>query len=306
MRGIALACAIFALFAAIPWVAEGWGGAYLTSLAIRAMILAIAAISLDLLIGQGGMVSFGHAAFLGIGSYVAGIAITEGSTDIAAILAIAALISALFALVTGTICLRTSGVYFIMITLAFGQMVFFTLSALSDYGGDDGLTLWDSADAYGLFELTHGLFYGVLAVLMLVWAFITRLAGSRFGRVLHAAKENETRVETLGFGVFGIRLTAYVIAGAIAGVAGVLLACHAEFISPATAAWQRSGDLIIIVVLGGMGTRSGALLGAVTFVALEEGLSILTHDWRLIFGPLLIAVVLFAKGGLASLFEKRT
>jgi branched-chain amino acid transport system permease protein len=293
---------VFVLFAAVPWLAEVWGGSYLTSLAMRAMILAIAAISLDLLIGQGGLVSFGHAAFLGIGSYVAGIAITEGTTDIATILAIAVLIAALFALITGAISLRTSGVSFIMITLAFGQMVFFTLSALSEYGGDDGLTLWERASA---FEDDAMLYFSILGALVAVWFFVSRMVGSRFGRVLRAAKQNETRVETLGFGIFGIRLTAYVIAGVIAAIAGVLLANQAEFVSPATAAWQRSGDLIIIVVLGGMGTRSGAVLGALAFVGLEEGLSSLTHDWRLIFGPLLILIVLYAKGGLASLFERR-
>lgn len=302
MRSAIPAMLVFVLFAAVPWLAEVWGGSYLTSLAMRAMILAIAAISLDLLIGQGGLVSFGHAAFLGIGSYVAGIAITEGTTDIATILAIAVLIAALFALITGAISLRTSGVSFIMITLAFGQMVFFTLSALSEYGGDDGLTLWERASA---FEDDAMLYFSILGALVAVWFFVSRMVGSRFGRVLRAAKQNETRVETLGFGIFGIRLTAYVIAGVIAAIAGVLLANQAEFVSPATAAWQRSGDLIIIVVLGGMGTRSGAVLGALAFVGLEEGLSSLTHDWRLIFGPLLILIVLYAKGGLASLFERR-
>ena len=302
MRNAAPALLVFALFAAVPWLAEFWGGSYLTSLAMRAMILAIAAVSLDLLIGQGGMVSFGHAAFLGIGSYVAGIALTEGMTDLAAILVLAVGIAGLFALVTGAISLRTSGVSFIMITLAFGQMVFFTLSALSEYGGDDGLTLWDRAAAL---ENDATLYFSILGTLAAVWFVVTRMVGSRFGRVLRAAKQNETRVETLGYGVFGIRLTAYVIAGIIAAIAGVLLANQAEFVSPATAAWQRSGDLIIIVVLGGMGTRSGAVLGALAFVGLEEALSSLTHDWRLIFGPLLILIVLYAKGGLASLFERR-
>ncbi len=302
MRNALPALFAFALFAAVPWLSEYWGGSYLTSLAMRAMILAIAAVSLDLLIGHGGMVSFGHAAFLGIGSYVAGIALTEGITDLTTILALTVGIAALFALVTGAISLRTTGVSFIMITLAFGQMVFFTLSALSDYGGDDGLTLWDRATA---FEEDTILYFSILGALVVSWFLITPIVGSRFGRVLRAAKQNETRVETLGYGVFGIRLTAYVIAGVMAAVAGVLLANQAEFVSPATAAWQRSGDLIIVVVLGGMGTRSGAVLGALAFVALEEGLSSLTHDWRLIFGPLLILIVLYAKGGLASLWERR-
>lgn len=302
MRNALPALLAFALFAAVPWLSEYWGGSYLTSLAMRAMILAMAAVSLDLLIGHGGLVSFGHAAYLGIGSYVAGIAITEGTTDIATILAMTVVCAALFALITGAISLRTSGVSFIMITLAFGQMVFFTLSALSDYGGDDGLTLWERAT---VFEVDAALYFSILGALVLSWAFVSRAVGARFGRVLRAAKQNETRVETLGYGTFGVRLTAYVIAGVIAAIAGVLLANQAEFVSPATAAWQRSGDLIIVVVLGGMGTRSGAVLGALAFVALEEGLSSLTHDWRLIFGPLLILIVLYAKGGLASMCERR-
>ena len=298
MRATLPAFLVLALFAAVPWLAEVWGGSYLTSLAMRAMILAIAALSLDLLIGHGGMVSFGHAAFVAIGAYTAGIAITVGVTDLWLILAIATAIAAAFAMITGAISLRTSGVSFIMITLAFGQMVFFTLGALSDYGGDDGLTLWERAGALARNDV---LYFAILGTLACVWLLIDRITGSRFGRVLRAAKQNDTRVETLGYGVFGFRLTAYVIAGVIAAIAGVLLANQAEFVSPAIASWQRSGDLIIIVVLGGMGSRSGALLGALAFVGLEEGLSSLTHDWRLIFGPLLIFIVLYAKGGLARL-----
>ena len=303
MRAALPALVVLLLFAAVPWLAEVWGGSYLTSLAMRAMILAIAALSLDLLIGHGGMVSFGHAAFVAIGAYTAGIAITEGVTDLATILAIATAIAAAFALVTGAISLRTSGVSFIMITLAFGQMVFFTLGALNEYGADDGLTLWERAEVLARNDV---LYFAILGTLAAVWLLIDRITGSRFGRVLRAARQNDVRVETLGYGVFGFRLTAYVLAGVIAAMAGVLLANQAEFVSPAIASWQRSGDLIIIVVLGGMGSRSGAILGALAFVGLEEGLSTLTHDWRLIFGPLLIAIVLYAKGGLSSLFERRS
>ncbi|MEM6974518.1 MAG: branched-chain amino acid ABC transporter permease [Pseudomonadota bacterium] len=305
MRASVAAILIFALCAAIPVGAEVWGGSYLTGLVMRAMILAIAALSLDLLIGTSGLVSFGHAAFLGIGAYTAGIAITEGVTDLATILAVAVGLSALFALITGAISLRTHGVTFIMITLAFGQMLFFTFQALSDYGGDDGLTLWEQADAYGLFRLEHGLFYLILVTLVGLWLLLGRLREARFGRVLLAAKVNATRMETLGYNVFRYRLVAYVIAGVIAGIAGVLNANEAEFVSPAISAWQRSGDLIIVVILGGMGRRTGPVIGALAFVGLEEVLSSITHDWRLIFGPLLIVIVLFAKGGLASIVEGR-
>ncbi|MEO1121345.1 MAG: branched-chain amino acid ABC transporter permease [Pseudomonadota bacterium] len=302
---IAPAVLVFALLALGPLAAEAYGGAYLTSLLMRMMLLAIAAISLDLLIGQGGMVSFGHAAFIGLGAYVAGIMITEGAADLAMILPMAIVASTVFAVVTGAISLRTSGVYFIMITLAFGQMLFFTASSLSAYGGDDGLTLWERSTVFGFDLLSSNvtLYYLILVTLIGAYALVGALVGSRFGRVLRAAKENPTRVEALGFSVFSYRLTAYVIAGVMAGVAGVLMANQAEFVSPSTLAWQRSGELIIMVVLGGMGLRNGALLGAVALVALEETLSSITHDWRLIFGPLLVLTVLYAKTGLAGVAD---
>ena len=306
LRAALPALVVFALLALGPAMAEAYGGGYLTSLLMRMMILAVAAISLDLLIGQGGMISFGHAAFVGLGAYVAGIMVTEGAGDLTLILPAAILASALFALLTGAVSLRTSGVYFIMITLAFGQMLFFTASSLSAYGGDDGMTLWDRVTLFGfdVFKSDLALYYVILGVLIGAYALSRSLAESRFGRVLRAAKENPTRVEAVGFGVFQYRLTAYVIAGVMAGIAGVLLASQAEFVSPSTLAWQRSGELIIMVVLGGMGLRNGALLGAVAFVALEETLSSLTHDWKLIFGPLLVLVVLYARTGLAGVVDR--
>jgi branched-chain amino acid transport system permease protein len=301
-----LALGIFALLALTPLVAQAYGGAYLTSLVMRAMILAIAAISLDLLIGHGGMVSFGHAAFVGIGAYACGILVDEGVYDIFTILAAAFAAGGLFALVTGAISLRTSGVYFIMITLAFAQMLYFALGSLSRYGADDGLTLWSLPDAFGwrVFESDLGLFVIILATLIAVWAFVGQLVRSRFGRVLRAARQNPTRVETMGYSVFRYRLTAYVIAGLIAVLAGVLWANQAAFVSPQLAAWQRSGDLIAIVVIGGMGARNGALIGALFFVAIEEVLSGITHDWHLIFGPLLVLIALYAHGGLAGLLGR--
>lgn len=302
-RTLLVGLAIMVLLALVPFVTEFAGGNYVLNLVLKAMILAIAAVSLDLLIGYGGLVSFGHAAFLGLGSYVTGIALTEGIIDVVPLLGLVLLICGLFALVTGAISLRTSGVYFIMITLAFGQMLFFSLSSLSSYGGDDGLTLWDTPTFFGTTPFLNGsgLFYSTLVILIATWLFVGRLSVSRFGRVLRAGKQNALRVGTVGFDIFRYRLVAYVIAGLLAGLAGFLTACHAEYISPATAAWQNSGNLIIMVVLGGMGTRNGALLGALFVVLIEEGLSLITHEWKLIFGPLLVLIVLFARGGLASL-----
>lgn len=305
---VLLGLVLFALFAAAPFALEALGVGHLQSLVVRAMLLAVAAISLDLLIGRGGMVSFGHAAFVGIGAYAAGIGLEEGVYDGLVLLALAVAASAAFAVVTGAISLRTKGVGFIMITLAFGQMVFFTLQSLAPYGGDDGLTLWSTPELFGTGWLTNGggLHFVVLAALVGTWWLVARISASRFGRVLRAAKENPVRVETMGFSVFRYRLAAYVIAGALAGVAGFLSASHYEFVSPATAAWQRSGELIAVVVLGGQATRNGALLGAVFFVAAEEALSHLVADWRLVFGPLLVLVVLFARGGLAGLVPGRS
>ncbi len=302
-RTLLVGLAIMVILALVPFVTEFAGGNYVLNLVLKAMILAIAAVSLDLLIGYGGLVSFGHAAFLGLGSYVTGIALTEGIVDVVPLLGLVLLICGLFALITGAISLRTSGVYFIMITLAFGQMLFFSLSSLSSYGGDDGLTLWDTPTFFGTTPFLNGsgLFYSTLVILIATWLFVGRLSVSRFGRVLRAGKQNALRVGTVGFDIFRYRLVAYVIAGLLAGLAGFLTACHAEYISPATAAWQNSGNLIIMVVLGGMGTRNGALLGALFVVLIEEGLSLITHEWKLIFGPLLVLIVLFARGGLASL-----
>ena len=304
-RSMLVGLAIMVLLALMPFVTEFAGGNYVLNLVLKAMILAIAAVSLDLLIGYGGLVSFGHAAFLGLGSYVAGIALAEGITDALPVLGLVILICGLFALVTGAISLRTSGVYFIMITLAFGQMLFFSLSSLSSYGGDDGLTLWDTPTLFGYSVLLNGsgLFYSTLVILAATWLFVGRLSVSRFGRVLRAGKENALRVGTVGFEIFHHRLIAYVIAGLLAGLAGFLTACHAEYISPSTAAWQNSGNLIIMVVLGGMGTRNGALLGALFVVLIEESLSLITHEWKLIFGPLLVLIVLFARGGLVGLLS---
>ena len=302
----AVSIVIFALLAIVPLLGFLGPEGFVLPLVTRMMILALAAISLDFILGYGGLVSFGHAAFIGIGAYVTGIMITEGQTDTLIILPVVIAVTALYAFLTGIVCLRTSGVYFIMITLAFGQMVFFAASSLSAYGGDDGLTLWEGAVLFGSDILSddRGLFYVTLGVLIAGFLLVQALIGSRFGRVLRAARENDTRTATLGFDIFRVRLTAYVIAGVISGIAGFLLTCQAEFVSPATMAWQRSGELIIMVVLGGMGTRNGALLGAIAFVLLEHILSDITHDWKLIFGPFLVIVVLYSRGGLSALLQR--
>ena len=308
LRGWWPTLVILAALALTPPLAALGPEGYVLTLATRMMILAIAVVSLDLLIGRAGLVSFGHAAFVGLGAYVTGILLTEGVAEAALILPAVIAAAALFALVTGAISLRTSGVYFIMITLAFGQMLFFTASSLSAYGGDDGLTLWSNATLLGtgVLDDPRGLFYVTLAVLIAAVVLVDRTTGARFGRVLRAARENPTRTASLGFDVFRYRLTAYVLAGVVAAVAGFLAAVQAEFVSPAAMSWQRSGELIVMVVLGGMATRHGPLLGALVFVGLEEWLSTWIDHWKLLFGPLLVLVVLYGRGGIAALLAPLT
>ena len=297
---------LFAALALVPPLASFGAEGYIVGFATRVVALAIAAVALDLVLGYGGMVSFGHAAFLGIGAYAVAIGDAEGVTDLAVMMPLAVGAAGLFALVTGAISLRTTGVYFIMITLAFAQMLFFTLQSLSAYGGDDGVTLWYLPTLFGadLLGEPATLFYVALVLLALAYWLCRWMVGTRFGRVLRAARENPVRVAAVGHDVFRHRLVAYTVSGMLAGVAGVVLALQAEFVSPAVAAWPRSGDLIFMVVLGGMGSLHGAILGAVAFVVLEEVLSEITHHWPLVFGPLLVLVVLFARGGLLGILER--
>jgi len=294
------AACLFLIFALLPLFAAFSGQSYLVSLFARVMIFSIAALSLDLLAGYGGLISFGHAVFMGLGAYAVGILSAHGIHEALLSLPLAILVAALFALFTGCVCLRTQGVYFIMITLAFGQMAFFTASSLAPYGGDDGLTIAARNTLAGLALLRNERFfyYVVLGCLLATFLFCRMLISSRFGRVFQGAKENAVRMETMGFDVYRFQLIAYVIAGSISGLSGFLLANATEFVSPAYMSWQRSGDLIIMVVLGGIGTLNGAILGAAAYLLLEEWLSGFTEDWKVIFGPLLVLAVLYARGGL--------
>ncbi|NNM74981.1 branched-chain amino acid ABC transporter permease [Enterovirga aerilata] len=293
---------LFGLLALVPLLAKLGAEGFIISLLTRVVILGLAAMALDLLIGFGGLVSFGHAAFIGIGAYSVGILSSHGQEDLLVQLAVAAAVSVAFALASGAIALRTHGVYFIMITLAFGQMLFFLATSLAAYGGDDGLTLSGRSTLAGrpLLKGDVTLYYLSLAVLLLAYLLCRRLVASRFGRVLRGARENEIRMEAIGFEPFPYRLVAYAVAGALAGIAGVLLANQSEFVSPAVMSWQRSGDLIFMVVLGGLGTLHGAIIGSAAFLLIEEVLSHFTEHWRIIFGPLLILAVLFIRGGLVG------
>jgi len=294
---------IFVALAAVPLVASVGAQTYVLDLVSRIMIFAIAAVALDVLIGYGGLISFGHAAFVGLGAYAVGILSAHGFGDALIALPIALTASALFALATGAVCLRTHGVYFIMITLAFSQMMFFTAASLAPYGGDDGLTVRarNTIAGFALMRDALSFYYVVFACLLATYLLCRALIGSRFGRVFCGARENPIRMASIGYDVFRYQLVAYVFAGAIGGLSGFLLANAAEFVSPAYMSWQRSGELVIMVLLGGMGTLYGAVMGAAAFVLAEEWLSGLTEHWKMIFGPLLVLIVLFARGGLVGL-----
>jgi branched-chain amino acid transport system permease protein len=298
-----LPAGIFLILALLPLLALLTGGSYLVSLASRVMIFAIAAVSLDVLVGYGALISFGHAAFVGLGAYAVGILSVYGVTDALVSLPAALAVSAAYAFLTGVVCLRTKGVYFIMMTLAFGQMAFFTASSLAPFGGDDGLTIAarNTVAGFAMLRNEGAFYYVVLFCLLATYLFCRALVGSRFGRVVRGAKENPVRVATLGFDVYRFQLATYVIAGALAGLAGFLLANAAEFVSPAYMSWQRSGELIVMVLLGGLGSLDGAIIGAAAYLLSEEWLSGVTEHWKVIFGPLLVLIVLFARGGLLGL-----
>jgi len=295
---------VFAGLAAAPFL--GFGQGHSLTLLARAMIFGMAAISLMLLVGGAGLVSLGHAAMMGMGAYAVVVLDHAGITEGLIVLPAGILAAALFALLTGAIAVRTSGVHFIMITLAFGQMAFFTTSSLAIYGGDDGYTLFGRTEFLGARWLEDRLAFHFLCLALLIacWAMVHVLLDSRFGRVLRAARENEMRARALGFSPTPYRLLAYVIAGGIGGLAGVLLANATEFVAPAYLAWQRSGDLLFMVILGGLAGPHGALVGALAFVLVEEWLAHAMDHWRLVFGPLLILCVFFLRGGIVGLWRR--
>ncbi len=315
--------ALLLFLALVPVYSTMSGNMFLMTLFTRIVILAIAAVSLNLIMGFGGMVSFGHAAYLGIGGYVFGIMATEKITSgfIQWPLALAA--CALFALVTGALSLRTRGVYFIMITLAFAQMIYYVAVSLDRYGGDDGLTIYTRSQFAGLINLSNRVvfYYVCFAILLGAIYLVWRIVNSGFGLVIQGARSNDRRMRSIGFPTYRYRLTCFVIAGMLCGLAGVLLANQADFISPATMHWTRSGDLIVMAVLGGMGSVIGPVLGAVALLVLEETLphiisvvgGTLTGQsmaaareyWALVLGPMLLLVVLFARGGIDGILSGR-
>ncbi len=305
---------LLAVLAALPLLTQAFDQRYLLSIGTRIVIWSIAAVSLNMILGYGGLVSFGHAAFFGIGGYAVGILSASGVQDGWVQWPVAIVAAAAWAALIGALSLRTRGVYFIMITLAFAQLVYYVSASLEVYGGDDGLNISRSRFS-GLIDLRDkASFYWLCLVLLAatLW-FCSRFAVSRFGFVLRGARSNDQRMTALGFPVFQYRLVALVISGAFGGLAGVLLANEGAYVSPAMMSWVKSGDLIVIVVLGGMGTLFGPLYGAIAFFALEESLKPLLdllhkgwgEYWQIVFGPMLVLVALYAKGGIDSLLGRR-
>jgi branched-chain amino acid transport system permease protein len=302
-RSYALLLAILAL---APFILEWANQPFYLDLLSRALILGIAAISLNLILGFGGMISLGHAAYIGIGAYCVGIPSYYDYYNGWLHLALALSVSAIFALITGAISLRTKGVYFIMITMAFSQMAYFTFLSMEEYGADDGLVIYSRSEFPEWMSMDGGasLYYWVFAVLLLSLFFTHRLVNARFGRVIVGSRFNEQRMQALGFNTYRYRLTCYVISAMMCSVAGMLFGNFAGFISPDIMGWARSGELIFMVIIGGVATFFGPLLGTIVFVLLEEFLSAITVYWHLIFGVMLVALVLFGKGGIHGWLSK--
>lgn len=298
----------------LPFAAEAAGDPFLTIVASRILIYAIAAISLDIILGYGGMVSFGHGAFFGVGGYAVGILThhaLDGSdvpwlpgdwtgTTLALVqLPLAVVAAGVVGAIIGALSLRTRGVYFIMITLAFAQMLYFFMISLPTYGGQDGLNLWERSALPGI-DLYDGrqFYYFVLALLLGFLGLAARIVNSRFGMVIRGCRQNEPRLQALGYPTYRYKLAAFVFSAMGAGLAGALIANHNEFVGPGMMHWTRSGEIMVMVILGGMGTLFGPVVGAAALLLIEEVLSQYTEHWMIILGPFLVLVVLFARNGL--------
>lgn len=287
----------------LPFGAQAVGGDFYLAFLTRVLIFALAASSLNFVVGYGGMVCFGQAAFFGIGAYVAGILVKSEVTSLAVMLPLAILVAGFAATLIGAISLRTRGVYFIMITLAFAQMVYYLAVSLRAYGGDDGLTL-AARGQLGPIDLKNPLtlYFTVLVLVGLSLWFLFRVEHARFGRVIQAIRDNEGRTGAIGFPVYRYQLACFAIGGALAGLAGMLLANLNGFVSPSLLSWHQSGVLLIMVILGGVGTRWGGLLGALAVLGIEEALAEVTIYWQIGLAAVLLTVVLAARQGLSGLF----
>jgi len=300
-----LTIALVILLLAFPLAAKYWNQLFYVSFATRILIFALAATSLNLILGYGGMVSFGHAAFLGAGAYTVAILMDEGVRNAWVSWPLAVLVSALLALVIGAISLRTRGVYFIMITLAFAQMLYYLGNSVKGYGGDEGLTLRVRSLLPGGLDLRDGntFYYSALAVLALELFLLHRFIHSRFGRAVRALRDDEVRAEALGLPVFACKLVIFVVAGVLCGLAGALSVNLQGYVSPNLLHWTQSGTLLVMVILGGVGTSWGGLVGAAALLLMQEVLSAQTEYFEFWIGWVLLGVVLFARRGLVGILQ---
>jgi branched-chain amino acid transport system permease protein len=312
---------LFAILPATALVAFALDEPFIITLATKAAILALAGVGLNIALGLGGLVSLGHAAFFGLGGYAMGILashaqsytplmeapfLIEGTKSMLVIWGVAIVTSALAALAIGALSLRTTGVYFIMITLAFGQMLYYFAISWPAYGGEDGLSIYVRNDFLGLNTLDPIQFFAVaFGILAIVLFGAGRLAKARFGLALSAARQNAERVETVGLTPFRLRLVAFVISGAITGLAGALFADLNRFVSPTMFSWHTSGEIMVFVILGGVGRLFGPVAGAALYILLEHTLGGLSEFWHVYLGLLLLLVVLFARGGLIGTIAGR-
>jgi branched-chain amino acid transport system permease protein len=320
-RETAVNLAILAGLLAVPLAARLLGEPFVITLATKAAILGLAGVGLNLALGYGGLVSFGHAAFFGIGGYAAGILASHaqtsvplltwpieipGTTAMPVIWLFAILAALLVAIPIGMLSLRTGGVHFIMITLAFAQMIYYFAISWPAYGGEDGLSLYLRNGLLGLNTMDPWTFFLIAyALLLTALALSLTIVRSRFGLALDMARQNPLRLTSLGVRPFDVRLTALVISAAITGLAGALYADLNRFVSPTMFSWHLSGELIVFVILGGTGRICGPVAGAALYILLEHQLGQLTEYWQFLLGLLLLAVVLFARGGLVGLVAGR-
>ena len=313
--------ATLGLFVLIPAWAYLADEPFTITLMTRAVIFALAAVGLNLVLGIGGFVSFGHAAFFGLGGYVMGILawhaqsysplmewpfVIEGTKSMPVIWFFSILLSALLALIIGAVSLKTSGVYFIMITLAFAQMMYYFSISWSAYGGEDGMSIYVRNDFPGLNTLDPIQFYSLcfLILLAVLW-LMSRLVKSPFGLALNAARQSPQRVQAVGLDLHRLQLFAFVISGAVTGLAGALFADLNRFISPTMFSWQLSGEFIVFIIIGGVGRLFGPVIGALVFVGLEHFLGGISDYWHIYLGLILLVIVLFSKTGVIGLIGKK-
>lgn len=289
---------LFLLLALVPFGASAIGEPFYVTFFARVLVYALAASALNVVLGFAGLVSFGHALFIGLGCYAVGILgfynISNGWLQLAACIGVCAVV----ALVVGSVCLRTSGIGFIMITLAFAQMFYFLMVSMTTFGGDDGLNI-NAPSNFSGFELSGSteVYWAAWGVLLLTTIIMARFKRSPFGMVLRATHINPRRVNAFGYSVFRVQLLAYVFSGVITGIAGFLLANLTAFASPSYMSWQMSGDLIVMIVIGGIGLVTGPIIGSIVFLVLEEVFKGITQHWMLLMGPIIVVIALLGKNG---------